>query len=236
MKLQEIFTQLSSGELADIHMGGFDFGGIQASDNAMIIAHINLALMELHMRLPIRLNKLLLLLDPNKNQYLLDKRHAKSNPTQGYDKYIEDTAGLDEFKDEVLKIDRIYNSCTGKQLPLNDEHALFAFNTLNANTLQVPIDYPDDNILVSYRASTAYIPEDADISTYEVDVPRMYLLPILYFVGSRVFTNHIDGDGSSNTGVAFMQRFDLAIHNFKQSNLVTHVQEQSDKFHMNGWV
>ena len=60
MKLSEIFTQLSHGELSQMHLGGSGTGIIEDAAYDRLVSCINLGLAALHTRFPIRHGQLTL--------------------------------------------------------------------------------------------------------------------------------------------------------------------------------
>ena len=119
MYLNELFDQLTYGELSQLEYGGVDNEGITQEDHKRILPHINLALTELHKRFLIREEEVTIRCYDHIETYVLDSKYAATNTesTEPY-KYIHDTV-FEPFVDNVLRIEKVFNE-DGQELFLNE--------------------------------------------------------------------------------------------------------------------
>src|SRR5690554_2524744 len=114
MRLQEIFDQLSQGELSQIYTGQ----GLQGvtHENVQRVAHaINTGLTALHTRFFLREERLKLRLQPGRFTYPLTSKYAEATrDSKESVRYIEGS-----FDDNLLKIEQIFTD-SGYELGLND--------------------------------------------------------------------------------------------------------------------
>jgi hypothetical protein len=248
MKLQEIFDQLSFGELSQLSIGGGEAGEINASNYERILAHVNLGLMALYKRFPIKEGQITLGLIPDQTDYLINSRFAVANTrSRETVRYILDTPS-NKFQDDILKIERVYAD-SGYEFSLNNLDDPYAVMTPLATTLRVPeaivtppTDLADelktDDLKIVYRANhPLLLAEDGDIDPEEVEVelPYSHLEPLLLFVASRVHTPigmQAEGGGAN----IYIQKYELACQELERLNLRVDQGSQQSRLVQRGFV
>lgn len=251
MKLEEVFAQLSYGELSQISLGGKEPGIIDESNYGQIIAHINLGLIALYKRFPLKESSLTVQLQPGKITYPLTAMYAVSNArSREAFRYILDTVA-NPFKDDILKIESVYTD-SDYELGLNDSGDEFAVSTPSVNLLQVPWDIAakanelaeelrTDTLLVKYRAMHQVIPATlgAAAPRYELELPYSHLEPLLLFVASRV-NNPIGSPNTANgfnMGNNYAAKYEQACMALESMNLkVDQSRSTNTRLEQNGWV
>ncbi len=223
MQLSEIFKQLTYGELSQLSIGGAEAGQISEANYQAVIAHIQMGLIALHKRFPLREGRMTVPLEHGKVTY----------PLTG----------------DILKIERVYTD-KGWELGLNDESDPYACSTPSSQMLRIPasiasgnIDVPDHfktaTLEVVYRenhpaigASEWGIDDPDDIT---VDLPYSHLEPLLLFIASRVHTP-TSMTNETNMGNTYAAKYEAACQEIETRNLRVDNFSQPDKILRNGWV
>lgn len=248
MKLQEVFTQLSYGELSQLALGGTVAGQINADNYDRIVVHINLGLTALYKRFPLKEGYLQIELHPDRTNYPLTSKFAvSSRASREPVRYIKDSTAA-PFKDDILKVERVYAS-TKYEFGMNDLTDPFSLRTPTSTTLVVPqsiVNPPvelDDQLRtatldVYYRANHPQIMlegADLDPEAVELELPDTHLQPLLYFVASRVHRPNGVTD-QTNMGNDFLQMYENACLEIENKNLRVDNVSTSERLTRNGWV
>ena len=224
MKLSEIFSQLTYGELSQIHLGGADTGVIDETNYPKVLAHLNMGLLALYKRFPIKQSRTTITMVPGTPSYTL------SVP-------------------DLLKIERVY---TEKQfeMGLNDESDIYSNYTPVANVLVLAPDVvaqgqdlPDplktSTLEVVYRASHPMLLIDGggylDPDEVDVELPYSHLEPLLYYVASRV-NNPMGMSQEFHAGNSWYAKYEAACQELERINLRVDQGSQNNRLVRNGWV
>jgi hypothetical protein len=217
MTLQEIFDQLSTGELSQTNLGT-----LTEDKYPRAIMHINLGLADLFKRFFLREGRLTIELDGLRSSYPLDMKYAAANKRSKVtleDRFIADSTSA-PFVNDVLKVEKVIAS-TGYEFILNDTglpYSILATDTAPF-TLQVPAkilaqasDLPEelitDTLEVVYRARHPKIDTEVDPESYEVRLPDSHLQALLYYVASRVQAPMGMGGAEGVTSMNFAKRYE----------------------------
>lgn len=248
MKLQEIFNQLTYGELSQLGIGGASAGGVQPANYNKLIAHINLGLTALHKRFPLKENRLTIELVQGRTSYpLLSKFAVSSRLSKEPVRFIKDSTAV-PFVDDILKVEKVFTDA-GFELGLNDEGDRYALATPTSTTLDVPadivartMDMPDEyktlRLKVVYRANHPIIltdEGDIDPEETEVELPYTHLEPLLLFVAARVHTP-TGMTNETNMGNTYYARYEASCQQIEMQNLRVDQGGQVDKLHAKGFV
>lgn len=243
MRLQEIFDQLSQGELSQIYTGQ----GLQGitHENVQRVAHaINTGLTALHTRFFLREERLKLRLQPGRFTYPLTSKYAEETlDSQESVRYIERS-----FDDNLLKIEQVFTD-SGYELGLNDRDDPLSVRTPSMNILAVPKeivekarDLPDyletDTLEVVYRANHPHLNEDVgldDAEEYEIELPYSHLQALLYFVASRIY-NPTGMSNQFHMGNSFAQKFELECQRLEMDNIQIDRGVTNTRLERMGWV
>ena len=238
MKLAEIFSQLTYGELSQISLGGADAGEINEANYPKVLSHINLGLTALHTRFPLKEGRLRLQTHSGMLTYPLNSRFSVSNTrSREAIRTIQDTVG-EPFKDDIHKVERVYLGDV--ELGLNDESTLMSCFTPSANVLRVPAEVVDQGALlqVVYRANHVPIVVGMglfDPARIEVDLPYSHLEPLLYFVASRV-NNPMGMNNEFHAGNSYAAKYEAACQQLETQNLRVDQGAQNTRLNRAGWV
>jgi len=247
MKLSDLFDQLSYGELSQLEMGGADNIGISYEDYHRIVPHINLGLLELHKRFPIRIQEVIVQQYDHIQTYTLHSRFATSNTESTESpKYIMDSA-IYPFADNILKIEKVFNE-DGQEYHLNEtdpyiirtennytSKRAWSVHTPAYNKIQIPYPMAENTLLVEYRAAhdKILIPE-LDPEEVNIDIPAALLEALLFYIAARVFTSM--GGDNSQVGMVYMQKFEASCKLAETYNLFNEDNVTNQKLEANGWV
>lgn len=201
MTLQEIFDQLTYGELSQLSIGGGEVGAITENNYPKVLAHVNLGLTALYTRFHLKAGRIILELVQNRTDYLFNSKFARANTrSREQVRYLVDSASS-PFQDDVLKIEEVKTD-RGTILNLNDHEDLYSLSTPAANILRIPkpiVDLapgiPDEFktswLEVVYRANHPKIVQGIglfDPTRIQVQLPESHLQALLLFIASRVNT------------------------------------------------
>lgn len=249
MKLSEIFSQLNSGELSQVGIGGGKSGAIAEKDYHAILNHVNLGLADLFTRFTIRQGQLILALQPGKASYSLTAPYAVTNRrSQEAVRYILDSSE-EPFRDDVAKIERVLTDA-GDEMVLNVGTNSESIITPSATVLRLPrimvnpplTGLPDhlktSRLEVFYRAVHPAIVKSLgpfDPTRVEVDIPRVYLQALLYFVAARVHAP-MGMNQEFYSGSVFSMKYEQECARLVNANLQIDQQRQNTRLERNGWV
>lgn len=154
MTLEELFQRLSYGPLSNLAVANEGSGGIVEAKKPAMVHYTNEALLRLHTRFVLIERALILKQVDGISNYALTPEHTytasiSSDPPAEI-AYIQDSAAL-PFKDDLIKILRVLNSC-GCDVPLNNENACGSYFTPQNHILQIPCPTNDELTYVVYQA------------------------------------------------------------------------------------
>lgn len=240
IKLSDVFTQLTYGELSQVSIGGGDAGQIDDSNYEQIIAHINLGLTALYKRFPLKEERLTIVVQPGRITYPITSAYAISNNASlEVAKFIDDM--IIPFKDDILKIERVYNS-SGHEFSLNDDGDANSLFTPSANVLRIPpaIDTAlmTSTLEIVYRANHPVImvgDGPFNPANYNLELPITHLEPLLLYVASRFHapSGMVNEFNASNNYAA---KYEAACQEIEIKNLRVDQGSQYNRLRDNGWV
>lgn len=248
MTLQEIYEQLAHGELRMLNIGEVGSDGSLLPENYdKVLPHVNAGLTALHKRFLIRQGTVDVALQPGRYDYHLSSVHALSNSRSLAEKYILDSEH-EPFKDDLIKIERIYLD-TGFEPALNDYADPCSFTTSSLRTIQAPKRIVEQDpqlpqwlkaqtFTVLYRANHPKLTEDdgADFpEDMEVDLPDLYLEPLLYYIASRLH-NPTGMVNEFHMGNSYYAKYEAACREIENTGLYISQHGQDDRIKRNGWV
>lgn len=205
MTLEDVFIGLTTGELAQLDIGGREHDGILPDDYKKVIPHVQLGLRDLHTRLPLREREVTIQQYDNMSFYKLDNEYAITNTRQATDgtpKYIMDTP-TSRFTNDIIRIEQVFDEL-GREIPLNKSEVENGAFTPAYNVIQFPQAVGTNAVYITYRADHPPIfLGTTDPSTVEIMIPDYLLQALLFFVASRMFHTVT---GQDTLGIAEMYR------------------------------
>ena len=235
MYLYELFEHLSSGEFGGEAIGNAEGGGIQEKDYALVIPFINAGLISLYREFNLREDEVLIQQYEEISEYFLHDKYAASNTASAEPtKYILDTAEEPFVTDRVLRINSVVNE-VGEEIVLNDRTNSDSYWTPSFRSIQVPLPNNDNQMAVLYRAKPDKIPNDADPTTYEVELPFTYLNALLSYVASRYYLSR-PGFENRNASAEFTQRYRLELNDLKVQTADQQEIASGTRLVQDGWA
>ena len=236
MKLTEIFHILEQGELQGQTSLIDTVTGVRPENYEKVISYVNLALTNLYERFNIKLGDSYILMLPGVSEYHLDSKYAVANPN-GHPsvRYILDSTE-NPYKDNALKIIEAFTEI-GEPLPINDRTEEKSIFTPSQLSVQIPWKNDGDVINIVYRAAPGVIrlSEYDDIGDIEVDIPRTYLEPLLYFIAHRHFAS-VGGKSGTPTSQGYYQKFLARVQEIELNGIQNKDNSASTDFQRGGWV
>ena len=217
MKLQEIFEQLATGEFSQLSIGGAAAGVIDDTNWKSVVNHVNLGLMSLYSRFTLKEEQMALPLQ------------------EGVEGYALAPAG-----DDLLKVLAV-KTLGGCELPLNDASDVTSVTTPSQKKLKVPLDTmartKSNSLVITYRAGhpKIIVGPGFDPASVDVELPDTHLLPLLYFVASRV-NNPIGMTNEFHAGNSYWAKYEKACLDLEEAGLEVDQGSQNTRLQRNGWV
>lgn len=236
MKLQDIFDQLTFGELSQLSLTN-EGQGINEEDRKKVIRNITLGLTELHKRFLLKERFFDITLQKGKVVYTLVKRFAESNISSTEPvKYISDLNS--PFYDDLLKIEQVTDE-NGNKLTLNKSGNKYSLRTPAYNVLYIPPqETPITTVNVVYRADHPPLSEHAHLLppfTVDIDLPGSHLQALLYFVASRIL-NPIGLVQEFHEGNNYTAKFEAAVQELKNTGFQIDTDFENNRFTTKGFV
>ena len=257
MTLQDLFDELTYGELSQLAIGGrLDSGEpeISEADREGLILHINSALTALYSRFRLREKSVRVELTQDKSTYVLHSRFSRRN-TRSTElvKYLIDT-GDDEFDDQVLKIESVealraelnmpeHPSKLWHVLQLNEAMNPYAVRTPSPNTLLIPDSFGPDKVTpktlrVNYRANHPPIDKYRGVAAptaVTIELPKTHWQALLFLVASRV-TNPSGMNQEFHAGNSWYAKYDSECKTLENQNMQIDNMGQTTHFERQGFV
>ena len=246
MTLQEVFDQLTYGELSQLNIGGAGAGVINETNYARVLSHVSLGLTSLYKRFALKEGRVTVQLVPTISTYSLSSKFAVANTRSRVPvKYLLDSTAL-PFQDDLLKVEQVLTDL-GFELAVNDKSNPLSVMTPAATTLRVPLpvvlrarDLPEhlktETLEVVYRANHFKIAtEDVDPTMVLLELPDAYQEALLYFVASRV-NNPIGLTNEFNAANNYAAKYEQACQQLELQNLQVDQGSENTKFSERGWA
>ena len=251
MTLQDIYNQLSYGELRLLFVGGSD---IDSTDTGMtteqfikLLPTIQLGLTALYKQFLLREGQFFIQRQENMQSYVLNRKFAQSNTSSSEQvKYIIDTDI--PFDSELFKVERVYGLLNEQpyEIPLNEINNKSALRTPSNQLLMLPA-LPDeapwlaetDVMKVYYRTDHPKI--DVNIANavplaQEIELPVTHLEALCFYVASRIHNPMGMVPGAMHEGNNYYERYRQEVGLLKQLNLEIDTFAEISKLHDRGFV
>lgn len=241
--LNEIFDDLTYGELAQLYVGGAESDGIPIAEYPKVISAVNLALTALYSRFPLNEKEVDIQQYDSITEYHLDVKYAVSNTGSTEPiKYIIDTVE-DPFLDDLIRITAAYDE-VGNEVPLNDEDSVNitdgktnSWFTPSYDSIQIPTPVSTNKCSFVYRAKHVKIPlNTSDIPSVEVLIPESLREALLSYVGARIYSAR-GNESALGLSQALYSKYEGICVQVEQKNLLLNGSSNTNtKLENNGWV
>jgi hypothetical protein len=186
MKIEDLFRELSLGELSNLAISNEGSGEIAVNKQPQMIQYVNDALVQLYSRFVLNEKELLIEQVENITQYHLRLRYTESAGDVGYDHYIKDTGN--PFPNDLIRILAVWDA-NGCKLPLNDSADCDSLFTPMPDTLQVPTPSAGDILSVVYQARAPKLSDRVDDGEIEL-LQQEFELPVIFENALKQYVTH----------------------------------------------
>lgn len=232
MNLQDLFTNLSYGELSNLALSGDGSGAIPAEHQPKILGYANQALKELFSRFFLREKEAVISPFDHITMYYLRPEYAVSNKAVPGTKYIQDVPS-DPFVADVVRILAVRDEL-GDRLHLNVHEEKYSLFTPQFDCLQHPFPSPDQTLFVAYQAHhPVLVPDDL---TQEIFLPVPLEAALQARIAAKVYAP-MNGPEHRAKAQECLLRYEALCAEVEQQGLVNQTPAlENNKFTMRGWV
>ena len=238
MKIEELFRQLSLGELSNLSISADGTGTIKPEQHEKIILYTQTGLDKLYGKFLLLEKQLTITPLSGLMRYPLLAKHSiyGREPTELSDPFIIDTEG-EPFEEDVVKVLSAYDQ-DGRTVLLNDESAGFSLFTPAPQVIQYPREIPSwvsiTSLVVTYQAKhPRLLVADLD---QEFDLPSVLETALRYFIAGSVYS-HMNGEANTAKGLEFMAHYESSCAEVVDRDLVSQSGSAANhRFQRNGWI
>ncbi len=231
MKLEELFRNLSFGELSNLSIGNEGAGYISADNIPKLVMYTNQSLVALYTRFILNQKELVLRSYDHVTFYYLRPEFACSSKQPAHRKYIMDS-DLEPFTGDLIQVLQVFNE-VGKVLPLNDNEQYAAIFTPQYDCIQLTHPVSGNVFSVHYQATHPALKDD-DLQQ-EIRIPFFLEEALQAHVAYKVFS-HMNGQENSAKAVEHMQRYENICIEVTEKDLVhTSISNTNIKSIKWGW-
>lgn len=225
MKLEELFSRLSYGELSNLAMSGEGSGTIRDKEQDKLITYVNSGMIALHKRFVLRSKEVLIECYDHITDYHLKKRYALNSGSDEKYKYIIDLPE-NQFVEDVIRILEVSNSLKQK-LPLNDPGNPLSVFTPSPTTLQVPEPITRNGLSVIYQANPVpleYVGTDREGAlAQEIDIPSFLETALTNHIAYKVYS-HMNGQEQQAKAQEYLVMFENECSEVESNDLMAQSQ------------
>lgn len=234
MNIEDLFRDLSHGEMSNLAMAVSGEGTITEKMQPKVILAANDALIAVHTKFILRENDLLLEMVDGVTNYHFLKKFSQSvwqEGDEGYP-YILDL-GNEPFQQDVIKVLAVYGP-NGQTVPLNDANNPCSFFTPQGSVLQTPIVRPGGSLSVQYQASHPKL--SLDDTTQEIELPDVLVPAFRAYTAGKVFAQ-INTQEAIATSQMLINLYEGICQDCIDRDLLsTSISTSNTRFHNGGWV
>lgn len=233
MNIEQLFTDLSFGELSSLALANEGDGTITDAGKERVIRFANDGLLKLYTRFILKQNDVLIDLVDWITSYHLLKKFAQSQADTSTQTvlYIRDLP-LEPFEEDSIRILNVFNS-HGVLLPLNDEdnpHSVFT----QGNVLQVPRPKTGVALSVMYQAKHPQL--ILDDLTQEIELPDVLVPALRAWIAARTFGQMNTQESMGIAGTHETAFENICAEVIQQDLVSTSISTTGKRFEKNGWI
>lgn len=219
MKVEDLFSKLSYGELSNLNIGNDGRGSIQDEAHPKLIGYIDEGLLSLYGRFVLRENDLMIETRKHITNYHLVAEYAESSGSNVPYPYIKDLPG-EPFENDVIKILTVFDMY-GNKVPLNDVDHPNSMFTPMPQTLQVPRPVEAAGLSIGYQARHLPLVQDGDdLLSQNIVLPFVLERALQFYVAAKVYS-HINGQENAAKSLEHMQSYEQVCLEVQSNDLVS---------------
>lgn len=188
MKLDELFSRLSYGELSNLSIGNEGRGSLKEEDIPKVTAHVNDGLLRLYSRFMLSSKQLIIEQVRHITNYHLIRKYAESAGSDVEWPYIKDLPD-EPFLGDVIRILEVHDSM-GREFVLNDKDDPASLFTPAPQLLQVPDPKAGIALGIQYQARHIKL-NNIDLEQ-EIVIPFVLEGALQSFVAYKIYS-HMNG-------------------------------------------
>lgn len=218
MTLQDLFDQLAVGELSQVAVS--EGGTIGLENQKKLLPQINLGILELHKRFPLR------------EQTITVNKSTDRNMTFGID------------EPTFLKVEKVFGpdprkpGCEKEYLIDKEGHPESVFIPV-WNAVMIPRNLPNGHYRIQFRAKHDPIEvlwlEELGADRLDLPIPPTHVYALELFIASQ-FMTAMGFDGEMHEGNNYTNKFEQAINQLTLKGFHRQINTEADNFRDSGWV
>lgn len=220
--LQEVYDYLASGELSNLFMadGGLGTGVLKDKYKAVVNKSIYLGLTDLHSRFVLRKDSAYRKVEKDNGKLMVKVTNLLVS---------RDGLEINLIADNFVEVLKVY--INDRELHINTDNGYVLLATHRIK-LSSPIA-DTDTITIEHQANHSPI----DDSTTHIELPRMYLNALCYFIASRLYTSIVNQlDGDLNESNRYAQKYHQEIMMLESKGYDVDNQNEMCLFHIKGFI
>lgn len=236
MNVSDLFQSLSFGELSNLSLSNNGDGTIIETQQPKVLRHANEALLRLYSRFVLKEDDVVIEMYEHITNYELKAKFAERFvPEQGTGekhRYIKDRYTAEPFKDDVIRILKVFNSL-GQEMVLNNETKRWSLFTPRPKTLQVPLPIRGQALSVNYQARHVKLTGSLN---QEVELPDVLEGAFMSYIASNVFTD-MGGPENLQRGQVLMAKYETICVEVEAKDVISVTNSSSASvFEQQGYV
>jgi len=236
--LKELFDDLSFGEFANMALGTSINGGMPVDKYPKVVSLINLALLDLYTRFPLKEKEFKVYQRAGKSIYYV-RADYMGDPLAGDPEVYIDGTGEDPPNGDIIKFTRAFDEL-GVEVAINKIQCPDGIFLPEPDVLKMVVGDVPKVISMVYQAAYPKIMIDVTFNpvAYNLYFPSFLKMALLAHVAARLFvgkdSSAVEGEpGLNNT---FQYKYETECLKIEKLSLAPGVDEEFKQFESNGWV
>ena len=240
--VQDIFDDLSYGEATQLAIAQSTVGTISENNYPRVVSLLNRALVKMAERFQLKIAEVDIQQIAGQTLYPITSEHAGTTDEIAADSDLH-VIHTDEllFEDNLIKILRVYDA-DGTEYTLEDSNTSDSMFTPEFNVLKMTPEDTPVIVSVEYQATLPRI-VIPDTGTFypekiNVNIPRTLIGPLNIYIVHLLLSgmNTRTAEGEQSIQSTWLNRFELAVRELQNNNVLPDRQESQSHFENNGFV
>lgn len=235
MKIKDLLSTLSRGELSNLSMSNEGSGEIVEAQQPKIIDYTNDGLLVIYSRFILSEKTLICEQVQHITQYHMLYQFAESSQSNEAYRYIKDM-DKDPFLGDVIKILEVYDSGGYKRV-LNESGNSLSLFTPQPHVLQVPVPIAGQALAVQYQARHKPLKLDGDgFLNQDITIPFTLEGALRSFIAYKTYS-HMNGPENKASAQEFFNTYDTLCRDIEEKDMVNNTSTTvNEKLEERGFV